>query len=295
MGEVFIGSEALARGALTRHELQRFHARLLPDVYQPRGQPTTLRDRIVAAWLWSRRRAVVAGAAASALHDAQWVDDHVPIELVWNNGRAPAGLIVRNETLGADEVIRIAGLPVTSLARTAFDLGRFQPRGRAIARLDSLSRAIRFSDEDVLLLAKRYAGARGVRRLRELLPLVDRGAASPKESWLRLLLIDAGRSVPSTQIPVQDNRGLIAMLDLGWEEFKVAAEYDGDLHRTDRRRYVWVQKRSRLVAGLGWKVVRVINEDNPADVVARVRDALTSRGWRPEIEATQRFTRSLSA
>ena len=254
-----------------------------------------MRDRTVAAWLWSRRRAVIAGAAASAPHDAQWVNDDEPIELIWNNGRAPSGLIVRNETLGEDEVTRIGGLPVTSLARTAFDLGRYLPRGRAIARLDSLSRAIYCSDADVLLLADRHVGARGVRRLRELLPLVDRGAASPKESWLRLLLIDAGCPVPSTQIPVQDTRGLIAMLDMGWEEFMVAAEYDGDLHRTDRRRYVWDQKRSRLVAGLGWKVVRVINEDNPEGVVARVRDALTSRGWRPEIEATQRFTRSLSA
>ena len=295
MGDVFIGSEAVASGLLTRHELQRFHTRLLPDVYQPRGQPTSLRDRTLAAWLWSRRRAVIAGAAAAALHDAQWVNDDEPIELVWDNGRPPAGLVVRNETLLGDEVTRIAGLPVTSLARTAFDLGRYLPRGRAIARLDALSRAIWFSNEDVLLLAKRHSGARGVRRIRELLPLVDRGAASPKETWLRLLLIDAGFPIPTTQIPVQDTCGLIAMLDMGWEEFKVAAEYDGDVHRTDRRRYVWDQKRSRLVAGLGWKSVLVINEDNPKDIIARVHDALTSRGWRPEIETTQSSTRTLSA
>jgi hypothetical protein len=295
MSEVFIGSEAVARGAVTRHELQRFHKRLLPDVYQPRGRSTSLRDRTVAAWLWSRRRAVVAGSAAAALHGAQWVNDDEPIELIWDSRRTPSGLVVRNETLGDDEVTRIAGLPVTTLARTAFDLGRHLPRGRAIARLDALSRAICFSGDDVLRLADRHAGARGVRRLRDVLPLVDRGAASPKETWLRLLLIDAGFPMPTTQIPVQDSRGLIAMLDMGWEEFMVAAEYDGDLHRTDRRRYAWDQKRSRLVAGLGWNAVRVINEDTPQDVVARVHDALTSRGWRPETVLTQRPTRRLSA
>ena len=31
---------------------------------------------------------------------------------------------------------------------------------------------------------------------------------------------------------------LLAMLDMGWQQFKVAAEYDGDQHRTDRRQYV---------------------------------------------------------
>lgn len=281
MGEPFIGSEAIASGAVTRHQLQRYYDRMLPDVYQPRGQARTLRNRTIAAWLWSRRRAVIAGAAAAALHGAQWVNDDEPVELIWNNGRAPSDLIVRNESFEDDEVTREDGLPVTTLARTAFDLGRYLPRGKAIARLDALSRAICLSNEDVLLLAKRYPRARGVRRLREVLPLVDRGSASPKETWLRLLLIDAGFPVPTTQIPVQNNWGLIAMLDMGWEDYMVAAEYDGDLHRSDRGRYVWDQKRSRLVAGMGWETVRVIKEDKPGEVIARVREALTARGWRP--------------
>ena len=285
----------MAGAAVTRHELARFHERLLPDVYQPKGQPLSLRDRTTAAWLWSRRRAVIAGAAAAALHGAQWVNDVEPIELIWDNGRPPPGLVVRNETLADDEVTRIAGLPVTTVARTAFDLGRHLARDKAIARLDALSRAIRFSDDDVLLLAKRHPRARGIRQLRDVLALVDRGAASPKETWLRLLLVDAGFPVPTTQIPVQNSWGLIAMLDMGWEEFMVAAEYDGDVHRTDRSRYVWDRKRSRLVAAQGWHTVGVINEDRPADIVARVDEALRSRGWRPEIEATQSVTRPLSA
>src|SRR4051812_6420139 len=99
MGEVFIGSEALASGALTRHELQRFHDRLLPDVYHPRGQPVSLHDRTVAAWLWSRRRAIIAGTAAAAAHGAEWINPSEPIELIWDNGRPPPGIIVRNETL----------------------------------------------------------------------------------------------------------------------------------------------------------------------------------------------------
>jgi hypothetical protein len=71
-------------------------------------------------------------------------------------------------------------------------------------------RAAPFSTEEVLMLVKRYPGARGVRRLRGALPLVDGGAASPKETWLRLLLIDAGFPVPTTQIPVLDGYAVVA-------------------------------------------------------------------------------------
>ena len=72
-----------------------------------------------------------------------------------------------------------------------------------------------FSTGEVLLLAKRYRGARGLRRLKEALPLVDGGAASPKETWLRLLLIDAGFPRPTTQILVLDGRRLVAQLASG--------------------------------------------------------------------------------
>lgn len=54
------------------------------------------------------------------------------------------------------------------------------------------------------MLAKRYPGARNLRRLRAALPIVDGGAASPKETQLRLLLIDAGLPTPTTQLPVLD-------------------------------------------------------------------------------------------
>ena len=127
-------------------------------------------------------------------------------------------------------------------------------------------------------MAKRYPGARGLRRLRAALPLIDGGAASPKETWLRLLLIDAGLPRPTTQVPVLDGYWPVAFLDLGWEQFKVAVEYDGDHHRSDRRQYVKDQRRLRKLEQLGWIVIRVIAEDKPDGVVRCVRSALRRRG-----------------
>ncbi len=282
MGEPFRGSEAIANGDVTRHELQRWYRRLLPDVYIDKRQQPSLRDRTIAAWLWSKRTAVIAGAAASALHSAEWVDATTPIELIANVKRPPRGLIVRNESISADEVTKVAGLVVTSAARTAFDLGRHAAtRGEAIARLDALKRATGYRDVDVLAVIARHQGARGLVALRMALPLVDGGAMSPKETWLRLLLIDAGLPKPSTQVRVINDGRLVRTLDACWEDYRVGAEYDGDQHRTDRLQYVKDVRVKRTLAALQWNVTYVVKEDRPDEIVASVRNALMARGWRP--------------
>lgn len=279
MGDVFVGSEAIAAGALTEYQLRRWHRRLFRDVYIPKWDEPSLNDRIVGAWLWSQRRAVIAGAAASALHGARWVGADLNIELVSNSARAQRGLIVRNEGLDPDEVTAVRRLPVTTVARTAFDLGRHLPRNQALARLDALMRATPFSAEDVSVLMKRHRGARGLRRLGDVLPLVDGGAASPKESWLRLLLIDAGLPKPATQIPVNHRWRTVGVLDMGWEDYMVALEYDGDQHRTDRTQFVKDINRLATLAELGWIVIRVVAEHRAADIVRRTRQALLGRGY----------------
>ena len=200
--------------------------------------------------------------------------------MVWRNPHPPAGVITRSQRVDGDELARVAGLPVTTPARTAFDLARQLPTDEAVARLDALKRAKPFSIEEVLLLVNRYPGARGLRRLRSVLSRVDAGAASPKETWLRLLLISAGLPAPTTQIPVQENWRRIGVLDMGWEKYKVAVEYDGDHHRNDRRQYARDQWRLRRLEELGWIIVRVIAEDKLEDVVRRVREALGRRGYR---------------
>ncbi len=98
---------------------------------------------------------------------------------------------------------------------------------------------------------------------------------------MRLLLVDAGFPKPTTQIPVYDGWELIGVLDMGWEDFKVAAEYDGDQHRTNRGQYVKDLRRIPKIERLGWLHTRVIAEDYEDDVIDRVYRAMVSRGWKP--------------
>ena len=295
MEEVFLGGEALAAGRVTRHELQRWYTTIYRGVYMPKSAKVSLRDRAAAAWLASGRRGVIAGVAASALHHASWVDPTHPIEIVGAKCRPQTGLIPRLERIADDEVTRAAGLPVTTRVRTAFDLGRHQSRPEALARLDALMWTQRFSRHAVGELADRYPHARGVRQLRELLPLVDGGADSPTESRTRLWLIDAGMPIPQTQIPVFRGRQPVAFLDMGWDEFKVAVEYDGDHHRKNRRQYVKDIHRIRMLEEMGWIIIRVIAEEPPAEWLARVQVALVSRGCPIEINELQNFLGTLAA
>jgi hypothetical protein len=273
---VFLGSEAIARGVLTRGQLRWNYRQIHRDVYLPKDAPRTLWDDIHAAWLWSGRRGVIAGRTAAALHGAKWIDDFTPVELLGPFNHAPRGVLIRREACAAEEVVTRRGLPVTSLARTAFDLARHLSRAAAVRDLDALSAATGLTHRDVMPLIERHKGARGVRQCQDALALMDSGAQSPKETWLRLILIDAGLPRPVTQIKITDG-SLIAYLDMGWEGPKVALEYDGDQHRTDRQQYVKDIRRAEMCDRLGWHVIRVVREDPAVAIVRRARDALARR------------------
>ena len=208
MDQPFIGSEAIASGALERRFVRRYYRAILPNVYLDKRVDPSLRQRTVAAWLWSGREAVVAGLAAAAVHGSKWVDDDATIELIWKNARAPRGVVTRADLLLPGEFERRGGVTVTTAERTAFDLGRRGRIGMAIARLDALAAATRFKPCDVLDLAAGHRHTRGLRQLESALDQMDPGAESPKETWLRLLVIRAGYPRPRTQIPVPKPDGL---------------------------------------------------------------------------------------
>lgn len=279
MRKLIVGSQARALGTVSEYDLRRGYDRVHRDIYMPRGHHLTLDERIDGAYLRSGRKGVVAGVAASALLGARWVPDDVPIEMIWDVSRAPAGIVVWRDRLAADEITVEDCVSVTTPARTAFDIGRRIDRQDALARLDALQRATFFRPAHVLTLAERYRGARGLKQLRALLPMVDGGAASPQETRVRLLLLDAGFPVPHTQIQVVSGIRPLRKLDMGWEDFMVAVEYDGGQHQTDRYQYVKDLRVLPQVERMGWTVLRIIKEDSDAEILVRVYRALIARGW----------------
>lgn len=268
--------------ALTFRELRRFHAAVYPGVWAPRGVEFSAIDRARAAWLWSRRRGVLAGLSASALWGAKWIDPDAAAELVHTNRRPPRLIAVYSDTLLASEIQEAHGLPVTAPARTAFDLGRRLDCQTAVQRIDALMQATDVKIDDVHAVMAQHSGVRGLTQLRSALHLVDGGSESPYESLTRILLVNSGFPRPQTQIRVCDHEGfVVARLDMGWPEYRVGVDFDGAHHWTDpRQRSKDVERYARLPE-LGWIDVRATSSmlhNNPRVFLDRVGTALTARG-----------------
>ena len=287
MGELlwpFLGSEALATKAIPERAMRVLYETVYPDVYVPYGMQLTASQRAQAAWLWSRRRGVVAGQSAAALLGTRWVDPAMPAELIHDNRRPPALVVVHSDTLLPEETIRVDGMTVTGPARAAFDIGRrTRSKLQAVQRLDALANATDVKSTDIEGVTASHPGARGLVRLRGVLPLVDGGAQSPQESRTRLVLIDAGLPKPETQILVYDDYGdFVARVDMGYEEVRVGIEYDGAQHWTDPEQRERDIDRHVALQGLGWTIVRVSRDllrYRRGTVIARVVAAMHAAGW----------------
>ncbi len=281
-GTPFIGTHAVDSGALTERELRRSCTRIYRNVYQRRGSILTARDRALAAWLWSGKKAVVAGNSAAALLGAEWVDPHAPAELISARKRPPRLIVTRNESLLAGEITAVNGVAVTSPARTAFDLGRRPGLVPAVIAVDSLARATGLAVGEVEPLTVAHGGARGMKQLRRVLALVDAGAESPQETRTRLVIVFAGLPRPRTQIAVYNVWGaVIARIDMGWEQWRVGVEYDGAQHWTDPRIRANDIDRAAELERRGWRIIRVsadLLRNRPDIVIARIRAALVAAG-----------------
>ena len=256
---------------------------LYPGVYVPLGTKVTARERAIAAWLWSKRRGVVAGHSAAAMHGVRWVEGREPAELIHDNHKVSKHIVVRTESVLPGEVTYLSGVTVTSSARTGFDIGRYtEDRLAAVQRLDALMNVTGVTVGDIEAVASAHPGVRGLQRLRRVLLLVDGGAESPHETAARLALIDAGLPAPKTQVRVYDDvGGFIGRVDMAYEEVKVAIEYDGEQHWSDPQ--IRAQDIDKGVAfqEAKWHVVRTGSDllyKRRATYIRRVETPLRERG-----------------
>ncbi|MHC9296559.1 hypothetical protein ACRCUN_29195 [Mycobacterium sp. LTG2003] len=281
MGEPFIGSEALAAGTLTRHELRTRFVAVHYDVYVPKGTRPTAVLRAKAGWLRSRRRGVLAGFSAAALHGARWIDPALPAYIIGDNRRRARGIVTWTDAIDDDEICMIGAMRLTTPGRTAVDLARRFPEDKAVAAIDALARARRLKVADIELAVQRYAGRKGIKQARTTIALVDPGAESPQETWLRLLVVRAGYPTPESQYPVCNEYGaLIGEVDLAWPDLRIALEYEG-AHHTDPEIFRKDIARIDEMIESGWIVIRVTRRDGAANVLGRIAKAWGARCDRP--------------
>ena len=181
----------------------------------------------------------------------------------------------------------IGGMPVTTPARTAFDLACRYPAGKAVAAIDALARATRLKAADVELIAERYKGHRNIRRARRALHARRRRRRITPRDLVTSAAHRGRLSAAADPDPGlwTEYGELVAIVDMGWEDIKIALEYEGDHHRTDRTA---IQQRHRALrsadADLGWIAIRVTAEDAPGGILRAWR-----RPGRAEREAAASF------
>jgi len=286
---------------VSRHQVRVLLARglvrpLVRGTYAASQARSTIRLRAEALGLVLPPGAVVTDRTAAWLHDLDVLPRaaaHQPVPL---DVFSAAGSRLRRPEVSSGtrnllprDVEVIETVPVTTLLRTALDLGRSMWRYDAIGALDTFLRA---GVEPAELAAEigRFRGHRGVVQLRQLLPMADARAESMPESALRLHALEVGLEL-EPQVWLYDEGGRATYrLDLGDRRLRFGAEYHGErFHRgsdneaNDALRSEWIDARDWVVEEF-WKDDLYAPGACPGDRLlagaARARERLGS--WRPE-------------
>jgi very-short-patch-repair endonuclease len=98
-----------------------------------------------------------------------------------------------------------------------------------------------------------------------------------------MLVVLAGLPEPQTQVPVLGSHGrVLYRLDMGWEEVKVALEYDGRHHIERQEKWHADLLRREDCESREWRFVVATSPDlyvGPHQTLGRVRTTLSDRGF----------------
>jgi hypothetical protein len=125
----------------------------------------------------------------------------------------------------------------------------------------------------------RLAGTRHIPAVRDAFGLVRPGTDSPNETWLRLVVVDAGFPEPAVNHEFRlSNRG--GFIDLSWPERLIALEYQGGQHFSDSSRSRDDLERRGQLQAAGWVIVEAVYRDlhHPGDLIGRLTAAFSGRG-----------------
>lgn len=232
------------------------------------GGPGTVVSHTAAAALWG-----IPGFGFGALEVSRQRDaSKRPVPAVRNHWP---------RYLPGTHVTEVARIPVTSLARTVFDLaGHERPQRieRAVDTLVSRSPALlvnlhRLLDE---LAAQGRGGVRVMRSLLEVRPVGSVAPASGLEARVQRILADAGEPPLELQVDVGGHEW-IGRVDFADRSIGLLVEVDSNRHHTSRIDRERDRQRDEALYAAGWRLVIRLTEEQvwyrPWEVVAAVREA----------------------
>ena len=279
---VFLAGQAFAFGAtidqLKVLSRRSWSIRLGRGLYRLRDHPWVWESQLQAALLAAGPGAVVSRRSAGRLHGLWAYRNTDAVEVTRREPGDHAiciGVLHRSSWLPATHVMMLGGFPVTTLARTIFDLaGDPDPslrrsivgkelHAKAIARVfnDALRRhGLQLLQETAVLAALATQGRSGTVLIRELIKEFAH-EYTPTESdgeslFVELLAGSTVDDVPGRQVVMNDAQGFVGTLDFLFERAVLNVEIDGLTHKgpLDRRRD---RQRDTRLRALGIDVLRI--------------------------------------
>jgi hypothetical protein len=215
---------------------------------------------VSATWLWGARLASV--------------DDSVDV-LTPPGDRL--GVIEKIRTRASPipdhDVVSVAGVPVTTPLRTAWELALRLDLVEAVTYCDALAA------QGLGGYLSDRTGRYGCRIAGRVFGMVDGRSESPQESRLRIHMALAGLPSPVPQFEVRVHGEFLARVDFAWPDLKVAVEYDGLWH-ADGDQLIRDRARLNRLQAAGWYIHHVTSRDmaNIQQTVEAIRKLLVRRG-----------------
>ncbi len=263
----------LGRGAIAHRLKARTMQRMHKNVYILGPAPPTPMARARAAAMACGDDAVVSHRSAACLFGLlPDIAGGVEITVVGRNpGIHPGIELHRVKTLPRQDVAKVNGIKVTSIARTICDLAATESdHATEQAFQEALYRDI-VTDTAVKAVLGREPTRRGAPTIRRLIsdPRLTR---SEKERRLLKLIASAQLPAPLTNVPLHGYRA-----DMYWPSQALVVEFDGWQAHGHRHAFESNRKRDQVMVAHGIRVLRVTDrhlEDEPIAVVARIAQAL---------------------
>jgi very-short-patch-repair endonuclease len=291
-----LGAAGFTRAWIRNVERQGILLRLARDIYRLRDHPWTWEAQLRALLFDAGPRSYVSHRSAARLHGLWRYRSSAAVEVTaqeMHAHRVTLGRLHRSSRLVRAHQTVVAGFPVSTVARTCFDLmGDPEPalrrsavgleiHGRDMLRVvnDALSRGLTLGQLVAVRVELAKRGRPGSALARSI---VDRLGPSyvptttDGEHLFAELVAIYQLPAPQRQVPVSDHEGWIGTVDFMYGERRLIVEIDGGTHERplDREHDARRDERMRTAGYDVWRVPYLQLLRRPEAVMRELRSRL---------------------
>jgi hypothetical protein len=233
--------------------------RLFPGVYAVGHDAVSFAGRVLAAVLATRPGAAASHLTAAALWGIVDPPKGWPHVTATQSRRPRGGIVIHRAGLPTEDVAIVAGIPVTTVARTLLDLSATRD-GKALRRLVKRAQFLDLTTVVALVeILARYPRRRGRCALARLVQgqvLSDRRTRSELEDRFLAFCASRGLPMPETNVELPVLGGRIEV-DCLWREARLVVELDSRRAHATGLAFEDDRARDRALVATGFSPIRL--------------------------------------